>query len=363
MPIDYSKWKNIEVSDDEDDTHPNIDKNSLFRWRHQARLERMKEFEDKKKSIAEEKEKAEKKLQSIRERVAKDQKIEEELKKAEEELKSASSKFDEVENEERLQPWNVDTISKDGWEKTIINAPQKLKEAPATEEEKEQRYKDFVAQNEKKIQEFGLLAKWDDCKKFLMNNPDICCEETANYLTIWCLNLEIDNKSSLMEHVAKQTMAMQYMLKLAEQLDVDVRGCISTFFTRIQKADKEYIDVFNDEIEAFKERIRSRAKVRLEEAMKQVEEEEAHKRLGPGGLDPIEVFESLPSELQECFDKQDTDLLKVVLAQMSEEDAKYHMKRCVDSGLWVPDANAHANEDDQEHTYEKVGEGSKDETT
>lgn len=65
MPIDYSKWKNIEVSDDEDDTHPNIDTPSLFRcvgyfdftlplkiirldnrffrWRHQARLERMAE--------------------------------------------------------------------------------------------------------------------------------------------------------------------------------------------------------------------------------------------------------------------------------------------------------------------------------
>ena len=25
MPLDYSKWDNIEVSDDEDDTHPNVD--------------------------------------------------------------------------------------------------------------------------------------------------------------------------------------------------------------------------------------------------------------------------------------------------------------------------------------------------
>lgn len=31
------------VSDDEDDTHPNIDTPSLFRWRHQARVERMEE--------------------------------------------------------------------------------------------------------------------------------------------------------------------------------------------------------------------------------------------------------------------------------------------------------------------------------
>jgi hypothetical protein len=41
MPLDYSKWKDIEVSDDEDETHPNIDTASLFRWRHQARMERM----------------------------------------------------------------------------------------------------------------------------------------------------------------------------------------------------------------------------------------------------------------------------------------------------------------------------------
>nr|CAD7402402.1 unnamed protein product [Timema cristinae] len=41
--VDYSKWKDIEISDDEDETHPNIDTPSLFRWRHQARIERMEE--------------------------------------------------------------------------------------------------------------------------------------------------------------------------------------------------------------------------------------------------------------------------------------------------------------------------------
>ena len=43
--LDYSKWDHIEISDDEDDTHPNVDTPSLFRWRHQARLDRMKERE------------------------------------------------------------------------------------------------------------------------------------------------------------------------------------------------------------------------------------------------------------------------------------------------------------------------------
>lgn len=35
--VDYSVWDHIEVSDDEDETHPNIDTASLFRWRHQVR--------------------------------------------------------------------------------------------------------------------------------------------------------------------------------------------------------------------------------------------------------------------------------------------------------------------------------------
>lgn len=36
----YKKWDKLELSDDEDDLHPNIDKDSWFRWKHQARVER-----------------------------------------------------------------------------------------------------------------------------------------------------------------------------------------------------------------------------------------------------------------------------------------------------------------------------------
>ena len=35
-----SKWDNIELSDDESDLHPNIDKDSWFRMKHRTRLER-----------------------------------------------------------------------------------------------------------------------------------------------------------------------------------------------------------------------------------------------------------------------------------------------------------------------------------
>jgi len=139
--------------------------------------------------------------------------------------------------------------------------------------------------------------------------------------------------------------------------------CLQTLnfiYFRIQVADVEYRKGFEDELTAFKERIRRRAKEKLEAAIAEVEEEEKSKRLGPGGLDPVEVFETLPQViillllskneqltissvsyqvLKDCFEKQDIQMLQQAITLLPEEEARYHMKRCVDSGLWVPEAN------------------------
>ncbi|XP_048338204.1 hsp90 co-chaperone Cdc37-like, partial [Sphaerodactylus townsendi] len=73
---------------------------------------------------------------------------------------------------------------------------------------------------------------------------------------------------------------------------------------------------FTEELEAFKERVRGRAKARIERALKEYEEEEQQKRLGPGGLDPVEVYESLPPELQKCFDVKDVQMLQDIISKM-----------------------------------------------
>lgn len=69
-----------------------------------------------------------------------------------------------------------------------------------------------------------------------------------------------------------------------------------TTLDRIQVADQEYKQSFDDELIAFKDRIRRRAEEKLEIARKEQEEQEKlrQERLGPGGLDPVEVFETLP---------------------------------------------------------------------
>ena len=48
--------------------------------------------------------------------------------------------------------------------------------------------------------------------------------------------------------------------------------------------------------------------------------------------------------LQKCFEAQDIPLLQETITLMPEEEARYHMKRCIDSGLWVPDAKSKEEE-------------------
>ncbi|XP_031635002.1 hsp90 co-chaperone Cdc37-like [Contarinia nasturtii] len=344
--VDYSKWKDIEISDDEDDTHPNIDTPSLFRWRHQARVERMNEQEKKKQAIENERKNNQKQLETIQQELKncsgneeKLSQLQAKLKEVESKKSELNSKFDELRLQEKKTPWNVDTISKPAFSKTIINKTTKRSDDDLTEEEKEVRMRDFVKDNKKLLEQFGMLRRYDDSKKYLLDHPHLACESTANYLVIWCINLQMEEKTSLMEHVAHQCICMQYILELAKQLDADPRACIGPFFDRIQVADIEYKKHFDLEVESFKERIKKRALEKIEDALAEQEEEERKQRLGPGGLDPVEVFESLPESLQKCFESRDIALLQETIKTMPEDEAKLHLKRCVDSGLWVPDAS------------------------
>lgn len=41
--------------------------------------------------------------------------------------------------------------------------------------------------------------------------------------------------------------------------------------------------------------------------------------MGPGGLDPVEVFPTLPEEMQRAFETKDMDLLKKALTSMTPQ--------------------------------------------
>lgn len=37
-----------------------------------------------------------------------------------------------------------------------------------------------------------MMKRWDDSQKYLSDNPHLVCEETANYLVIMCIDLEVE---------------------------------------------------------------------------------------------------------------------------------------------------------------------------
>ncbi|XP_034996273.1 hsp90 co-chaperone Cdc37 [Zootoca vivipara] len=346
--VDYSVWDHIEVSDDEDETHPNIDTPSLFRWRHQARVERMEQFHKEKEEVDKGCRDCKRKLAECQRKIkelelanvdstkSELQRLQAEAQQLKKEEKSWEEKVDDLRKKEKNMPWNVDTLSREGFSKSVFNV--KEEQGEESEEQKEKKHKTYVEKYEKQIKHFGMLRRWDDSQKYLSDNPYLVCEETANYLVIWCIDLEVEEKNALMEQVAHQTIVMQFILELAKSLKVDPRACFRQFFAKIKTADQQYMEGFNDELEAFKGRVRGRAKARIERAMKEYEEEERQKRLGPGGLDPVDVYESLPAELQKCFDVKDVQMLQDAISKMEPAEAKYHMQRCISSGLWVPNA-------------------------
>lgn len=101
---------------------------------------------------------------------------------------------EELKKKDKLTPWNVDTIGQEGFTKTVINAKpvRRDHDSSLSEDERESRMRQFVKDNEKSLKKFGMLKRFDDSKTYLQENPHLVCENTANYLVIWCINLEME---------------------------------------------------------------------------------------------------------------------------------------------------------------------------
>eukprot|EP00124_Ichthyophonus_hoferi_P002141 Ihof_evm2s135 gene=Ihof_evmTU2s135 len=329
-PLDYSRWNHIEISDDEDDQHPNIDKESLWRWKKQARVEReMKEAAEKQR-IRDEHIKIKSRL--IEAEQTGKQEILDELKKQEEEY---DKKEKEIARMEELYPkWNSSNLCKDAWSKTLLSdkTPEKTEEEIAKEQSK------FMKENKEAIRHYALLTNNEDTEKYLMEHQHLVCDATANYLVVWAVDLQVEEKPAMVAKVAKQTILMQYLLEIAKGASKQRGQIITGFFSKFKLAEQQYKQAYDEEVAALVTRVEKRAKERVEEALQEYEAEEKAKRIAasPGGVDPQEVMESLPKVLRDAFESRDIAALQKAIADMPLEDAKYHIDRCTKSGLWVP---------------------------
>ncbi|CAJ1949544.1 unnamed protein product [Cylindrotheca closterium] len=431
-PFDYSKWDNIELSDDEEDVHPNIDRESWFRMKHRSRVER-EEHEDKdKKRIMDEIEKASQRIKMLERDLKKIEKqkaddsdsddddlddaeaIKIEIEELQTQNRQRKAKLDDYEKNKK---WNVDNMFEVKEERTVINtnaaktnytksgyaqstvtgesAKKQFEETEKKEKAAEKKieakkeaapakpvagpakpaaasaagpvvpapprktpdasevdsdpdflytYHEFTEKYADLLEEFMAIKAFEESKEFLIQHGNIVLQEHAsNYLLLATLEDEMNGYRDKMKQTAKQSQIVTNIAELAKGWNTHPGNAIIPFFTRMQQ--REFLEGFMVGLEEFQQKIISRAVTKRMEMDQQrktgtseqgvdLNEIPREERLGPGGLDPLEVIETLPVELQEAFESRDVEQLKKVLLNMSQKDAEYHMKRCVDSGLW-----------------------------
>jgi cell division cycle protein 37 len=451
-PFDYSKWDKIELSDDEDDVHPNIDRESWFRMKHRSRVER-EDGEDKDKAkLRTDMEKANRRIRVLEHDLKKmaiqkkkpaaddagdkdnkddnddedsdDDELEKEgweteLRQLQEDNAERQRKLDDYEKNKK---WNVDNLSTLKEERTLVNktageqsfspsgfvidkttstaAPEKkttgaptttmaagtetaaveskLKAAPeatakkatianAEEEEEEEEYAppaggvgpaqdhglgvmetyhEFTERHAGTVELFMQCKTFDESREFLLQHADVILQENAsNYLLLASLEDEMNGYRDKMKLTARQSQIITNIAELAKTVKTHPGNVIQPFFQRMQE--RVHLEEFMKGVNAFVDKIIKRAVVkkaeideerRAQQATTDLHDIPREQRLGPGGLDPLEVIETLPESIQEAFESRDADQLRRALEELDPADAEYHMKRCVDSGLWVANA-------------------------
>lgn len=210
-------------------------------------------------------------------------------------------------------------------------------------------YHEFTEKYADLCEKFMFLRSFDQSKDFLLQHGTILLQEhAANYLLLATLEDEMNGKHDEMRQRAKQSQIVTNIAELAQSWKTHPGNAIMPFFNRLEQ--REFLEGFLAGVKVFIEKIQKRAVIKRKEIDAAREEENPgstvkkegvdlseipkEERLGPGGLDPLEVIESLPKSMQDAFESRDTDQLRNALMEMDPKDAEYHMKRCIDSGLW-----------------------------
>ncbi|XP_013859345.1 hsp90 co-chaperone Cdc37-like 1 isoform X2 [Austrofundulus limnaeus] len=188
-----------------------------------------------------------------------------------------------------------ETGSWDVFDRSIINVQNQPVEVD------QEKCKTFLQKYEQELRHFGMLRRWDDSQRFLSDTPQLICEETANFLTLWSIRLQQEGKEALMEQVAHQAVVMQFILEMASNSQQDPRGCFRHFFHKAKEGQDVYLEVFYVELEAFKQRVK-------EYTVKCKNDSSNSQQQNSGTKEP---------------------------ANFIIQDPEYNMKHCLEAGLWT----------------------------
>jgi len=248
--FDYSKWDNIELSDDEEDVHPNIDKASWFRYKHQNRVERDEDEERKQVNLQKELQKLQKEYDSFGEggkEHLKAKKVKAQIEKVEKELETL----------ERNKKWNADTMCKTVEQKTVFS---ESKDAPGPEprlqgEAVAQGYCEFIEENEDLLETYISMGEEQDLEKvrnFLLTYGDkiLQGEHAESYLMLDCLEKEMNGFHEEMIQSVRQYQIVVQLREFSRASARPARDLVNPMFQRLlehegtQESFKETCDKF-----------------------------------------------------------------------------------------------------------------------
>merc|ERR550537_1253852 len=125
-------------------------------------------------------------------------------------------------------------------------------------------------------------------------------EHAEFYLMLDCLEKEMNGEHDKMRKSARQGQLLVHLRELARTMHRPTRDAVFPVFEKlIEREDTR--SAFSDAVEDFILRCEKRA-VEKKKEMDAERGEDEEREIGPGGLDPIEVLESLPPYLQKAFE-------------------------------------------------------------
>merc|ERR1712228_108317 len=174
--------------------------------------------------------------------------------------------------DEKNEPWNVDTMSKETESRTIINKPKTVQDlSKLSNWDRINLYNNFVEENTDNLREFATMEDMSEVQKFLNKNPDMICETCGNFLTIFSIDLAQEKKWDLFEKVTKQAVVMQFILEMAKNAKMhptEPKLLYAFFYKwnlgRKVKMGREFAEAYDEELINFRERTKERAILRDE---------------------------------------------------------------------------------------------------
>lgn len=375
--LDYSKWNNIELSDD-DDAHPGaqfIERDTLRRLKRESHVERERmriakvndatnalrrarnDVKECERAVVQAHDDFEGRHGTSRgESSANDDggREAEDWRETARALERARERVKEIEHTierlEREKKFNAEEMCYVASEKTVVigvgDGASEKRGADLDYETYVGKFKgvlDEIAKENARMT-YGELGEW-----FRDGHTDLLHEHATGYLLLKALYAQMEKKYGEARTCARVAFACKSIGEFAEAGKTSARDAARPFFERIDSNDA-VATAYEKSFEDYFAKLRERAATKLAEEAASVKTAEAasdreptsleeiprEDRLGPGGLDPVEVYDALPEAMRAAFDAGDVAALKTYVNALPLEEARAHMKKMVDSGLWVP---------------------------